>query len=161
MELSIIVAAAENNVIGRDNGLIWHLSADLKRFKELTTGNTIVMGRKTFMSIGKPLPKRRNLIISHNPDFQAAGCEVFHSIEAVLENVKNENKVFIIGGGSVYKTLWDKVDKLYLTRVHVDVEGDTRIPEIDLTKWKVLSVQSFPADEKNEYNYSFIDYQRI
>lgn len=161
MVLSIIVAAAQNQVIGRDNGLAWHLSADLKRFKALTTGNTVVMGRKTFESIGRPLPNRRNVVISGNPSFQAEGCEVVRSLEAALDLVSGDDKVFIIGGGSIYKNLWDQADNLYLTRVHADVEGDTVIPEISEQQWAAVGWEHFQRDEKNDFDYSFIDYERI
>lgn len=161
MILSIIVAAAENNVIGKDNGLIWHLSADLKRFKALTTGHTVVMGRKTFESIGKALPKRRNIVISRNYTFQAPGCEVVPSIDEALEKVKEEEEVFLIGGATVYQALWEKADRLYLTRVHTEPVGDVCIPAIVPEKWKLLKQVDFEADERNEYAYSFLDYCRI
>lgn len=161
MSLSIIVAVAENNVIGRDNGLVWRLSADLKRFKSLTTGHTILMGRKTFESIGKALPNRRNIVISRNKNYEAVGCEVVHSIEAALEIAGNGDEVFVIGGGSIYHELWDRADKLYLTRVHTQPEGDTIVPEVNATQWKQVVCIEGMADEKNEFDYSFIDYLRI
>lgn len=161
MILSIIVAAAENNVIGKDNGLIWHLSADLKRFKALTTGHTVVMGRKTFESIGKALPNRRNIVISRNHTFRAAGCEVVASIDEALEKVKEEEEVFLIGGVTVYQALWKKADRLYLTRVHTEPVGDVCIPAIAPEKWKLMKQIDFEADERNEYAYSFLDYCRI
>ncbi|MEG0794983.1 MAG: dihydrofolate reductase [Odoribacter sp.] len=160
MELSIIVAAAENNVIGRDNGLIWHLSADLKRFKALTTGHTVLMGRKTFQSIGRALPNRRNVVISKNPDFVVEGVEVVAGISEAMELLEGEGKVFIIGGGSIYREFWNKVSRLYLTKVHTSPEGDTFIPNIDLDEWDLICQEGYEADEKNEYNYTFIDYQR-
>lgn len=161
MVLSLIVAASENNVIGKDNSLVWRLSADLKRFRALTTGHSVIMGRKTFESIGKPLPNRRNIIISANLSLAVAGCEMAPSIDAALELVKSEEEAFVIGGGSVYHALWQKADRLYLTRVQVNVEGDTFIPEIQPSEWKETYRQDFPADEKNEFNYSFIDYASI
>lgn len=160
MELSIIVAAAENNVIGRENGLIWHLSADLKRFKVLTTGYTILMGRKTFESIGRPLPGRRNVVISRNAAFRPAGVEVAGSPAEAMEKLKEEEKVFVIGGGTIYREFWDKADTLYLTRVGVSPEGDTFIPEILPSQWDLLDREDFEADGKNEYAYSFLDYRR-
>lgn len=161
MILSIIVAAAENLVIGRDNALIWHLSADLKYFKQLTTGHTIIMGRKTFESIGKALPNRRNIVITRNCDFQAEGCEKAASIEEALDMVCQEEEVFIIGGGSIYKEVWDRADRLYLTLVHTLAEGDTFIPSIQYDEWKLLHRSDFKADEKNEFDYSFVDYERV
>ena len=161
MVLSIIVAAAENNVIGRDNGLVWRLSADLKRFKALTTGHTILMGRKTYESVGKALPNRRNIVISRNPDYKAAGCEVVRGVEEALELTKGEDEVFVTGGGTIYKELWDKADKLYLTVVHQECEGDTVIPPVDPEKWKEVSREEHQADEKNGCDYTFINYERI
>lgn len=161
MILSIIVAAAENLVIGRDNGLIWHLSADLKHFKQLTTGHTIIMGRKTFESIGKALPNRRNIVITRNYGFRAEGCEKAASIEEALEKTCQDDEVFIIGGGSIYKEVWDRADRLYLTLVHTSTEGDTFIPAIQYDEWKLLHRSDFKADEKNEFDYSFMDYERV
>lgn len=160
MKLAIIVAAAENQVIGKDNQLIWHLPADLKHFKILTTGHTIIMGRKTFESIGRALPNRRNIVISTNAAFKAPGCELASSIEEALTLSGNEEKVFIIGGGSIYKALWDKVDQIYLTRVHTKIIGDTYIPELDTTLWSIDHEEYHNADEKNPYAYSFIDYRK-
>ncbi len=161
MVLSIIVAAAENNVIGRDNGLVWRLSADLKRFKALTTGHTILMGRKTYESVGKALPNRRNIVISRNPDYKAEGCEVVRSVEEALELTKGENEVFVTGGGTIYKELWGKADRLYLTVVHQECEGDTLIPSVDPNQWKEVFREAHEADEKNEFDYTFINYERI
>lgn len=160
MILSIIVASAENLVIGRDNGLIWHMSADLKHFKQLTTGHTIIMGRRTFESIGRALPNRRNVVITRNKDYQADGCEIAESVEEALKMVETEDEVFIIGGGSIYRESWERADRLYLTWVHVEVEGDTFIPAIDSDKWEVICRQDFKADEKNEFDYSFVSYKR-
>lgn len=161
MILSMIVAAAENNVIGRDNGLIWKLSADLKRFKALTTGHTILMGRKTFESIGRALPHRRNIVITRNLNFKAEGCEVVHSVEEALALTKDEDEVFVTGGGTIYKKLWDRADRLYLTVVHLKCEGDTVIPAIDLNVWREVSREEGKADEKNEHDYTFINYERV
>ena len=159
MVLSSIVAAAENGVIGRDNGLIWRLSGDMKRFKALTTGHSVIMGRKTFESMGKALPNRRNIVISRNPDYQAAGCEMASGIEEALRLVATEEEVFIIGGGTIYRELWDKADRLYLTVVHTQPEGDTSIPETG-THWKEVFREEHLADEKNEFDYTFVDYTK-
>lgn len=160
MAISLIVAASENNVIGKDNNLIWHLSADLKRFKALTTGHAVIMGRKTFESIGRPLPNRRNIIISASLS-SVDGCEVVASVAEALDAVKGENEAFIIGGGSIYNALWNKAGRLYLTRVKVELEGDTFIPEIKPSEWEEVRREEFSADEKNEFSFSFIDYVRI
>ncbi len=160
MSISLIVAAAENNAIGKDNALLWHLSADLKRFKALTTGHPVIMGRKTFESIGKPLPNRRNIVISRSvPAIE--GCEVVVSVDEALALVKSGEEAFIIGGGSIYKALWDKADRLYLTSVKTALEGDTFIPEVKLDEWEEVKREDFDADEKNEFGYSFIDYVRV
>lgn len=156
MNISIIVAAAENNVIGKDNDMPWRLSADLRRFKKLTMGHHIIMGRKTFESIGKPLPGRTSVIITRNKDYKQEGCIVVHSLDEALETIKDE-EVFIIGGGEIYNMAFEKANKLYLTRVHANPEGDTCIPEVD-NRWKEVEREDFQKDEKNQYDYSFIDY---
>ncbi len=156
MTISIIVAAAENNVIGKDNDMPWRLSADLKRFKKLTMGHHIIMGRKTFESIGKPLPGRTSVIITRNKDYRQDDCIVAHSLEEAFKMVEDE-EVFIIGGGEIYNMAFDIADKLYLTRVHATLEGDTCIPEIN-NNWEEVECEKFLKDEKNQYDYSFIDY---
>ncbi|MBQ7827172.1 MAG: dihydrofolate reductase [Clostridia bacterium] len=160
MILSIIVAAAENGVIGRDNGLVWHLSSDLKHFKALTTGHTILMGRRTFESVGRALPYRRNVVITRDATYVAEGCEVVHSVEEALRLTSGEEEVFVTGGGMIYKELWGRADRVYLTVVHTTVAGDTVIPPVLPEDWEEVSRADFPADEKNEYAYSFINYER-
>jgi dihydrofolate reductase len=158
--ISIIVACSENNVIGKDNGLIWRLSNDLKRFKALTTGHAIVMGRKTFESIGRPLPNRRNIILSKNLE-SMEGCEIMRSADEVLELAKStDEELFIIGGGQVYEQLLPFADKLYLTLVHIVAEGDTFFPALNRDEWTEVARESFKADEKNEFDYEFVDYLR-
>lgn len=160
MKLSIIVAAAENDVIGRDNQLIWRLPNDLKHFKALTTGHTVIMGRKTYESLGRPLPNRTHIIITRNPDYRQEGCTVVHSLdEAIsLARAAGETEAFIIGGGEIYRQAWNKADTLYLTRVHTQVEGDTSIPSVAGDHWVEAEVVACKADEKNQYDYSFITY---
>jgi len=160
MSLSIIVAASQNNVIGKDNQLIWRLSADLKRFKALTTGHHIIMGRKTSDSIGKPLPNRTSIIITRQADYEVEGCIVVNSLEDALAKVPADQEAFIIGGGTIYKEAIDKADKLYLTRVHGKFEGDTFFPKIDTKIWNSVKREDHMPDAKNEYAYSFIDYER-
>ena len=162
MTLSIIVAIGKNNEIGAENDLLWHLSADLKHFKEITTGHTIIMGRKTFESLPKgPLPNRRNIVVSRNPELKIEGAEVYSSLELALLKVINEEEVFIIGGDQIYKQAFPDADKLYLTRIHAEFpQADAFFPEIDYTKWTEISREAFPADEKNEYAYSFIELVR-
>ena len=155
--IKIIVAMSENRVIGNNNELIWKLSSDLKRFKELTTNNPVVMGRKTYESIGRPLPNRRNIIISRQPDYLVDDCEIVSSLEEAL--LLTNNDCFIIGGGEIYNQSIELADKIYLTLVHKNFEGDTQFPELG-KEWAKMSRKDFEADEKNEYNYSFIEYDR-
>jgi len=155
--IKIIVAMSENRVIGNNNELIWKLSSDLKRFKELTTNNTVVMGRKTYESIGRPLPNRRNIIITRNLEYLVEGCEIVSSLEEAL--LLTNNNCFIIGGGEIYKQSLEVADKIYLTLVHKEFEGDTQFPELG-KEWATINTEDFVADDKNEYNYSFIEYER-
>lgn len=155
--VKIIVAMSKNRVIGNNNELIWKLSSDLKRFKELTTGHPVVMGRKTYESIGRPLPNRRNIIITRNSEYEVDGCEVVSSLEEAL--LLTGSNCFIIGGGEIYKQSLEVADKIYLTLVHKDFEGDTQFPEIG-SEWATIDTKDFTADEKNEYDYSFIEYER-
>ena len=161
MTLSIIVAAAENGVIGHNNNLIWHLSSDLKHFKNITTGHTVIMGRKTFESMGKALPNRRNIVITANKAYTAPGCEIVPDIESALQLAAQEEEAFIIGGGTIYRAIWEKADKLYLTRVHTAPTGDISIPEVKASEWQEISREAHPTNEKNEYDYTFLEYRRI
>jgi dihydrofolate reductase len=156
--VKIIVATSKNKVIGDSNNLIWHLPADLRRFKEITTGNTIVMGRKTFESIGRPLPNRRNIIITRNTEYEVEGCEIVNSLEEAL--MICNNNCFIIGGGEIYKQSMEIANQIYLTLVHENFEGDTTFPKIG-SEWKMVSSQDFEPDEKNRHSYSFIEYMKF
>lgn len=162
MKLSLIVAVAKNHVIGNKNQLIWHLPNDLKQFRRLTTGHCIIMGRKTFESIGKPLPNRTSVIISRNPDFKIEGCITVDSLEnAISEAKKIENEeAFIIGGAEIYRLSLPLVDKIYLTEVHHSFEGDTTFPEIDKSIWQEIHREDFETDEKHQYPYSFVELSR-
>lgn len=155
--INIIVAISKNRVIGNDNKLIWSLPSDLKRFKQITTGNTVVMGRKTYESIGKPLPNRRNIIITRNSDYKVEGCEVVNSLEEALMLCNNE--CFIIGGGEIYKQSLPLADKLYLTVINEDFDGDTYFPEIG-DDWVKVSREDHEPDDKNKHRYSFIEYEK-
>ena len=155
--IKIIVATSKNRVIGNDNSLIWHLPADLKHFKNLTTDNTIVMGRKTYESIGKSLPNRRNIVITRQEDYDPENCEVVSSLEEALL-LCGEN-CFIIGGGEIYKQSIGIADKVYLTLVDEEFEGDTYFPELG-SEWFVVSRIDNEPDDKNKYKYSFIEYER-
>ncbi len=158
--VTIIVAIAKNNAIGKGNDLIWYLPADLKRFKKITTGHTIIMGRNTFESIGKPLPNRRSIIITRQKDYKIEGCFTANSIEQALELAKDENEVFIIGGSQIYKQVLEKnlVDRLDVTLVHEEFDADAFFPEIDLNIWEETKREDFKSDEKNKYDYSFVTY---
>jgi dihydrofolate reductase len=159
MILSSVVAISENHVIGKDNQLLWYLPNDLKHFKAITSGHTVIMGRKTFESVGKPLPRRRNIIITRK-DIAIEGCEVVNSIEAALELCKDEEEVFIVGGAEIYRQSMKLTDRIYLTIVHKEFEGDSFFPEINKEQWKEVSREDFEPDEKNSISYSFITLER-
>jgi len=160
MMISIIVAVAENNVIGKDNKLIWHLPKDLKHFKETTTGHFIIMGRKTFESNGRPLPNRTNVIITKDKNYQAEGCVILHSLQDAINIAKNDSEVFIIGGGEIYKQAMPIADRIYLTKVHHLFDGDTFFPEINMKDWTEVSRKDFESDEKNKYAFSILILER-
>lgn len=162
MRISIIVAVASNRVIGRGNKLIWHLSDDLKNFKKITFGHFVIMGRKTFESIGKPLPGRTNIVLSRNDRFKPEGGVVFSTLENALRYaVENEQEeVFIIGGEKMYTSAIDLADKIYLTRVHASPEGDAYFPELDPSEWLEISRRTFSKDERNEYDYDVLELER-
>lgn len=158
--INLIVAIADNLAIGRNNQLLWHISEDLKYFKSITTGKTVIMGRKTFESIGKPLPNRRNIIISRSMQ-GVEGIEIYPSIEKALSASQNED-VFIIGGGEIYRQTLPLADKLYLTLVHTTIEdADTFFPKINYNEWEEMERQSFKRGEKFEFSFEFIVYKRI
>jgi dihydrofolate reductase len=161
--ITIIAAIAKNNALGKNNDLIWHLPADLKRFKITTSGHYILMGRKTFESIGKPLPNRTSVIITRNNDYFKDGCLIANSLEEALELAKEEEKVFVIGGEQIYKYALENnlVDVLDITLVHKEFDADAFFPEIDLDIWEQVEREDFIADEKNKYDYSFIRYKKI
>ena len=160
--VTIIAAIAENYALGKDNDLIWHLPADLKRFKKRTSGHTIIMGRKTFESIGKPLPNRTSIIITRNSNYFKDGCLIANSLEKALELADSEKEVFIIGGAQIYRQALESnlVDALDITLVHKKFDADVFFPEIDKSIWKEKSKEDFNADEKNKYAYSFISYNK-
>lgn len=159
--LTIIVAAAENNAIGKGNKLIWHLSNDLKRFKRLTSGHHIIMGRKTFESFPKPLPNRTHVVITRQTNYQAPqGVIIVNSLENAIKAAKNDTQPFIIGGGQIYKQAMNLADKIELTRVHAEFEADTFFPEIDTSIWKEIDNQFHKKDKDHNYEFSFITYVR-
>jgi dihydrofolate reductase len=160
MTVTIVVAIAENYAIGKHNQLLWHMPADLKHFKQITSGHTVIMGRKTYDSVGKPLPNRRNIIITRQ-DITIPGCEVVKSVDEALALSVNEKEVFIVGGAEIYKLAMDKTDRVYLTIIHHLFDADSFFPEIDYMEWKEVSREDHPADEKHKYAYSFITLERI
>jgi len=163
MNISCVVAVANNNVIGKDNDIPWYLPADLKYFKKITLDHHILMGRNCYESIGRPLPKRTNVIITRDPFFIASNCLIAHSIDEALEIAydNGETEAMIIGGGTIYKQTQELWDTLYITEVDLNVDGDIFFPEIKLDEWKLVSEESHEPDEKNEYPYVFKKYERI
>lgn len=159
--ISIIVAIAQNNAIGKNNGLLWHLPEDLKRFKKLTTGHTIVMGKKTFESLPNgPLPNRRNIVITDILGEKIDGCEMAYSVEEAIEKCDTDNENFIIGGGSVYRQFLPLADKLYITKVFKDFDADIFFPEINFDEWELLSEENYSPSETIDFAYAYIIYSK-
>lgn len=156
--ITIIAAAAENNALGKDNDLVWHLPDDFKRFKQLTTGHYIIMGRKTFESFPKPLPNRTHVVITRQKNYHPNGCIVVHSLEAALEIAKDDNQPFIIGGGEIYKMSMPYAEKIELTRVHASFEADAFFPEIDKDKWVLVKTECHSKDEKHKFDFTYLTY---
>ena len=157
--VSMIVAAAENGVIGKDGDMPWRLSADLKNFKAITSGHTIIMGRKTWDSIQRLLPGRTTVIVTRQSDFNVDGAIVVGSLEDALSATEDESP-FVVGGAEIYRLAMPHVSRIYLTRVHADIEGDTVMPEVDFNLWQQLESTSFTSDEKNSHDYSFEIYEK-
>ena len=160
--LSIIVAKAKNNVIGKDNQLLWHLSDDLKRFKKLTTGHTIIMGRKTFESLGRVLPNRKHIVFTQNPDFKVndENVQIVHSMLQIQEYIESQEEVFVIGGAMIYNLLMPYVKKMYVTEIDKEFDGDAFFPRIDEIKWKEISREKGPEDEENNFIYEYVTYEK-
>ncbi|SEC21943.1 Dihydrofolate reductase [Tenacibaculum sp. MAR_2009_124] len=160
--ITVIAAIGENNELGKGNDLIWHLPADLKRFKRLTSGHHIIMGRNTYESIGKPLPNRTTIIVTRDKNYQQEGCLTAGSIEEAVELAKSDDEIFIIGGAQIYKQVlaFEFIDKLDITHVHSSFEADVYFPEINSNQWKEVRREDFKADDKNKYDYSFVSYVR-
>jgi dihydrofolate reductase len=162
IRVAVIVAVAQNRVIGIDNQLPWHLPNDLKHFKQLTLGKPILMGRKTFESIGKPLPGRTNIVLTREADFHAEGIHVAHSIEEALAlaraqcAVQGSDELMVIGGDRIYEQCLPLADRLYLTQVHAQVAGDAYFPDVDFSEWQEMAREDFPAQAPNQYDYSFV-----
>ncbi len=162
MLISLIVAAASNNAIGKDGKLPWHLPNDMKHFKNVTWGMPVIMGRKTFESLGKALPGRKNIVITRQQHWQQDGAVAVKSMDDALfvANATDANEVMVIGGGEIYKAMFDKAKRIYLTRVEAEPEADTFFPVIQPQQWKLISQKNYEADEKNDFNYSFQLWER-
>ena len=159
-QITIVVAISENNAIGKDNQLLWHLPADLKHFKNITSGHTIIMGRKTYDSIGKPLPNRRNIVITRQIGLQLEGIEFVNSLDEALKLCIDDKEVFVIGGAEIYRQAISLCDKIELTRVHQEFDADAFFPELDNVTWKEVWREDHLPDEKNKFAYTFSTLER-
>ena len=160
MQISIIAALADNNVIGKANKLPWHMPADLKHFKAITLGKPVIMGRKTYEFLGKPLSERRNIVITRDKTWHAPGCEIYHSLEAALTAVTDYAEVMILGGAEIYQKALPLADRMYLTFIHQNFVGDTYFPNWKENEWQEIERGDYPADAENAYSYSFVILQR-
>ncbi|WP_261134109.1 dihydrofolate reductase [Bacillus sp. Marseille-Q3570] len=156
--ISLLLAMGKNRVMGKDNDLPWHLPEDLKWFKRVSSGHTIIMGRKTYESIGKPLPNRKNVIVTNDKNYEAEGCVVTHSLDEALR--QDGEELIVIGGAEIFKQVLEKASRIYLTYIDEEFEGDTYFPELDESKWKLKSKEKGIKDEKNPYDYYFMIYDR-
>lgn len=164
MRLSIIAALSSNNVIGKDNDLPWRQSTDLKRLKALTMGHHMLMGRKTWESVGRPLPGRTIVVITRDPGYKPEGVQVVHTLEDAIRMAQDagDAEPFIAGGAQIFEHAIHRADRMYLTRIHAEVEGDTFFPEFDdVSEWQLTDAEHFDADEKNDYPFSFLTYDRV
>lgn len=156
--ITLIAAAAENNALGKDNDLLWHLPEDFKRFKQITSGHYIIMGRKTFESFPKPLPNRTHIIITRQEEYLVEGCLVVHSLEEALEIAPQNEEVFIIGGAQIYEQALPFADKIDLTRVHIELDADAFFPEFNTSEWNLVFSEKHFKDEKHQYDFTFETY---
>ena len=156
MIISLIAAMDKNRVIGKDGKLPWHMPKDMKFFRDTTKGKTVIMGRKTYESIGRPMPNRINIIITRDNDYKVEGCIVVHSIDEALKAAGNVEEVMVIGGSQIYKEFLPKANRIYLTKIDAEVEGDTYFPEFEIEGWKEVSYEEHERDAENEYDYAFI-----
>jgi dihydrofolate reductase len=163
MIISLVVAAAKNNAIGKDNKLLWNLPNDMKYFKNVTWGMPVVMGRKTFEALGKPLQGRKNIVITRQPGWKVEGTIPVKTLEDAIFLVKEMDvkEMMVIGGGEIYKMAFEKANRIYLTRVDAELEGDTFFPSLNPQHWHLVSQKNHEADEKNSYNYSFQVWERV
>ncbi|QQG46166.1 MAG: type 3 dihydrofolate reductase [Candidatus Niyogibacteria bacterium] len=161
MKISLIAAVSKNGVIGKTNSLPWHLPADLKRFKEVTMGKPIIMGRKTYASIGRPLPGRKNIILTSDENFTAEGCVIVHSKEDALKEVGDVEEAMVIGGGMTYEQFLPVASRIYLTEVDAGIEGDIYFPKFDRNEWREVFRERHEPDQKNQYSYSFVILEKV
>jgi dihydrofolate reductase len=159
--LSLVAAAGSREELGKDGRMPWHLPADLRHFKALTLGKPVLMGRKTLAAIGRPLPGRRNIVVSRDPELSAAGCEIAHSLDEALALASAVAEVMVIGGGELYRAAWQRAGRMYLTRVHATFDADTFFPAIDAAEWRETAREDNRADINNPFDYSFITLERI
>ena len=160
LNVTFVVAHARNRVIGKDNAMPWHLSADLKRFRKITTGHPVVMGRKTFATLARPLPERRNIVLSRDPTFAAAGCEVIHELEE-LHVLVGDEKCMVVGGAEVYRQCLPLCRRIHLTLVQAEPDGDVFFPTLDESEWRREKVGEHPADDKNDHAMVFWEWERL
>lgn len=166
MIISLIAALTKNRVIGRDNGLPWHLPDDMKYFMQTTKEHTVIMGRRNYESIPekfRPLPNRTNIVVTRQKDFKAPQCKVVHSVEEAIELAKNANEqeIFIVGGAEIYRLGWPRANRLYLTEIHTELAGDTFFPEFNPSHWKEVSRKYHATDERHAYAFDFVVYERL
>jgi dihydrofolate reductase len=159
-KIALVAAMSENRVIGRDNSLPWHLPADLKHFKRLTTGHAVIMGRKTFESMGKPLPNRTNIIVTRDREYSVAEATIANSLDEALQCAGQEQEIFILGGGELFRAALPMANRMYLTLIHAHINGDVHFPEFDETQWMLISDDYRPADAENPHAMSFRQYDR-
>lgn len=160
MKISLIAAMDKNRVIGKENDIPWRIPRDWEYVKDTTKGYPIILGRKNLESIGRPLPDRRNIVLTRDKYFNFDGCEIAHSIEDIFEFCKNEEEIFIFGGEQIYHLFMPYVEKMYITKIHHEFKGDTFFPEVNFDDWKVVSVKKGIMDDKNPYNYYFHIYEK-
>lgn len=161
MRISLIVAASANNIIGVRGELPWHLPNDFKYFKAITLGKPVLMGRKTWASIGRPLPGRQNIVLTRNSEFGADGADVVSSPEAAIELVADTDQLMVIGGGEIYALFLERATRVYLTRVDTELDGDTEFPELDASDWSLTTCESHATDERHAFDYEFRVYDRL
>jgi len=163
VKLSMIVAVADNGMIGNKNQLLWDLPRDMQYFRKTTEGHAVIMGQKTYQSIGRPLPHRLNIIITHKPDLQINGCTVVHSPQEAISVARDTGEVeaFVIGGAQIYVAMFPMADRIYFTRVHASPQGDVSFPSFSTSEWKEVSREEYPADSENKYAMDFLVYERL